>query len=98
MGKKDEVSPDLYVAAYGDASVAEEDWNGLKQLADDDLLEIEALARSIATPTARFTSRTPPKKRARAPRSAPWGGALVDLIFSTVAARHRRDPHHLRPT
>lgn len=51
MGKKDEVSPDLYVAAYGDASVADEDWNGLKQLADGDVLEIEALARSIATPT-----------------------------------------------
>ena len=33
MGKKDEDSPDLYVAAYGDASVADEDWNGLKHVA-----------------------------------------------------------------
>jgi hypothetical protein len=57
MAKKDEASPDLYVAAYSDGSVAEEDWNALEQLAADEVLEIEALPWSISTRTGSPMSR-----------------------------------------
>jgi Transposase, Mutator family len=81
MGKKDEVSPDLYVAAYGDASVAEEDWNALKQLADDDVFEIEALALVNRDADGKIHVKDTSEEMGKGATIGALGGALVGLIF-----------------
>ena len=34
---------DLYVAAYGDPDAAQQDWDGLKELAKDKVISVDAL-------------------------------------------------------
>jgi uncharacterized membrane protein len=81
MAKKDEVSPDLYVAAYSDPSVAEEDWNALKQLADDDVLEIEALALVNRDADGKIHVKDTSQESGKGATIGAVGGALVGLIF-----------------
>jgi uncharacterized membrane protein len=81
MAKKDEVSPDLYVAAYSDPSIAEEDWNALKQLADDDVLEIEALALVNRDADGKIHVKDTSQESGKGATIGAVGGALVGLIF-----------------
>jgi uncharacterized membrane protein len=81
MAKKDEVSPDLYVAAYSDPAVAEEDWNALKQLADDDVLEIEALALVNRDADGKIHVKDTSQESGKGATIGAVGGALVGLIF-----------------
>jgi hypothetical protein len=39
----DDAPIDIYVAAYGDAVSAQQDWDGLKELAKDKVISVEAL-------------------------------------------------------
>jgi hypothetical protein len=73
---------DLYVAAYGDASVAEEDWNALKQLADDDVLEIEALALVNRDADGKIHVKDTSEETGKGATIGALGGALVGLIFT----------------
>ena len=81
MAKKDEVAPDLYVAAYSDGSVAEEDWNALKQLAADEVLEIEALALVNRDADGKVHVKDTSNETGVGATIGAVGGALVGLIF-----------------
>jgi uncharacterized membrane protein len=81
MAEKGEVSPDLYVAAYSDASVAEEVWNTLKRLADDDVLEIEALALVNRDADGKIHVKDTSHETGKGATIGAVGGALVGLIF-----------------
>jgi uncharacterized membrane protein len=43
MSTDTDAAVDLYIAAYADPDLARRDWDALKQLADDDLIKLEAL-------------------------------------------------------
>ena len=72
---------DLYVAAYLDAGAAKEDWDALKQLADDDVIKVEGLIL-VSRGTDGKIKVEDDFHTAR--KGAGWGavgGALVGLIF-----------------
>src|SRR4249920_3103384 len=72
---------DLYIAAYPDPDAARVDWDALKQLADDDVIELDGLVLVSRRSDGKIhvdddfhTTR----------RGATWGavgGAVVGLIF-----------------
>jgi uncharacterized membrane protein len=43
MASRTDSSVDLYIAAYGDPKAAEHDWNDIKTLAKEDLIDVEGL-------------------------------------------------------
>ena len=81
MAKHDEAPHDLYVAAYSDASVAEEDWNALKQLAADKVLEVEALALVNRDADGKIHVKDTTNEAGIGAKIGAVGGALVGLIF-----------------
>jgi uncharacterized membrane protein len=81
MAKKDEVAPDLYVAGYSNTSVAEEDWNALKQLAADEVLEIEALALVNRDADGKIHVKDTSQESGKGATIGAVGGALIGLIF-----------------
>jgi uncharacterized membrane protein len=72
---------DLYVAAYSDPDAARDDWNVIKQLAEDDVIKVDGLIL--------VSRRTDGKIHVdddfhTARRGAEWGavgGAIIGLIF-----------------
>ena len=81
MAKQDELPHDLYVAAYSDASVAEEDWNALKQSAADKTLEVEALALVNRDADGKIHVKDTTNEPGIGAKIGAVGGALVGLIF-----------------
>ena len=43
MASATDAPVDLYIAAYGDPDAARSDWDGIKQLAKDDLIKVDGL-------------------------------------------------------
>jgi uncharacterized membrane protein len=43
MAPKAQAPVDLYIAAYGDADAAQRDWDGIKQLANDNVIDVDGL-------------------------------------------------------
>lgn len=81
MAKQDEDTHDLYIAAYSDASVAEADWNALKKLAADDVLEFEALALVNRDSDGKIHVKDTTNEVGIGATIGAVGGALVGLIF-----------------
>lgn len=81
MAKKDEPPHDLYIAAYPDASTAEEDWNALKKLVADKVLEVEALALVNRDSDGKIQVKDTSRDTGVGATIGAVGGALVGLIF-----------------
>jgi uncharacterized membrane protein len=81
MSTLTEAPVDLYVAAYADPDAARDDWNVIKQLAEDDVIKVDGLIL--------VSRRTDGKIHVdddfhTARRGAKWGavgGAIIGLIF-----------------
>ena len=43
MASATDAPVDLYIAAYDDPNAARDDWDGIKQLAKDDLIKVDGL-------------------------------------------------------
>jgi uncharacterized membrane protein len=81
MSTLTEAPVDLYVAAYSDPDAARDDWNVIKQLAEDDVIKVDGLILvsrrydgKIHVDDDFHTAR----------RGAAWGavgGAVIGLIF-----------------
>ena len=81
MADKDEVPQDLYVAAYSDSAAAEAAWNSLKQLAADDVIEVEALALVERDSDGKIHVKDTSHETGTGAKIGAVGGALVGLIF-----------------
>ena len=77
MSDEDDVTLDLYVAAYREPGTAEEDWNTLKRLAADDVIKVGALALVNRDSDGKLHV----KDTTNEPGIGAVGGALVGLIF-----------------
>lgn len=81
MAEKDEAPQDLYVAAYGDSAAAEAAWNSLKQLAADEVIEVEALALVDRDSDGKIHVKDTSHETGTGAKIGAVGGALVGLIF-----------------
>ena len=81
MADEDEVTQDLYVAAYGDSAAAEAAWNSLRQLAADDVIEVEALALVERDSDGKIHVKDTSHETGTGAKIGAVGGALVGLIF-----------------
>jgi uncharacterized membrane protein len=72
---------DLYVAAYPDPTSAQEDWDALKQLANDDVIKVDGLILVTRDSDGKIKVKD---DFHTARKGAKWGlvgGAVVGLIF-----------------
>ena len=81
MAENEEAPQDLYVAAYGDPAAAEAAWNSLKQLAADDVIEVEALALVERDGDGKIHVKDTSHETGVGATIGAVGGALVGLIF-----------------
>jgi uncharacterized membrane protein len=81
MADKDEAPHDLYVAAYSDLAAAEAAWKSLKQLADDEVIEVEALALVERDSEGKIHVKDTSHEAGTGAKIGAVGGALVGLIF-----------------
>ena len=79
--EKDEAVEDLYVAAYSDPGTAEEDWNTLKELATEGVIEVEALALVNRDSDGKLHVKDTTNEPAIRAVAGAIGGALVGLNF-----------------
>ncbi len=77
----DDTTQDLYVAAFSVPSTAEEAWKALKQLADDDVIEVEALALVNRDSDGKIHVKDTRNETGIGAIVGTVGGALVGLIF-----------------
>ena len=81
MADQDEAPQDLYVAAYSDSAAAEAAWNSLKQLAADEVIEVEALALVERDSDRKIHVKDTSHETGTGAKIGAVGGALVGLIF-----------------
>ena len=81
MAKDDEATHDLYIAAYGDGSAAEEAWNAVRLLAADKVIEVEALALVNRDSDGKIHVKDTSHETGIGATIGAVGGALVGLIF-----------------
>jgi uncharacterized membrane protein len=81
MAKKDAPPLELYIAAYADASTAEEDWKGLKQSAHEDAISVEALALVNRDDDGKVHVKDTSRETGVGAAIGAVGGAVVGLIF-----------------
>ena len=78
---KDEAPQDLYVAAFDDADAAEAAWQAVKQLAADEVIEVEALALLTRDSDGKIHVKETTHETGAGAAIGALGGALVGLIF-----------------
>jgi uncharacterized membrane protein len=81
MAKSTDAPVDLYVAAYLDADAAQEDWDALKKLANDDVIEVEGLILVSRGDDGKIKVEDDFHTAAKGAAWGAVGGALVGLIF-----------------
>jgi len=81
MAKKDASPLELYIAAYTEASTAEEDWNALKQSAHDKTISVEALALVNRDDDGKIHVKDTTRDTGVGAAIGAVGGAVVGLIF-----------------
>src|SRR6478735_3625277 len=81
MSDKDDATLDLYVAAYRESGMAEEDWNTLKGLAADDVIKVGALALVNRDSDGKLHVKDTTNEAGIGAVVGAVGGALVGLIF-----------------
>ncbi len=81
MGSDSNAPVDLYIAAYPDAKGAQEDWDAVKQLAQDDVIKVEGLILVSRDADGKINVDD---DFHTARKGAAWGavgGAVIGLIF-----------------
>ena len=82
MAKTDEASAhDLYIAAYGDGSVAEQAWDAVRLLAADKVIELEALALVNRASDGKIHVKDIGHETGIGATIGAVGGVLAGLIF-----------------
>ncbi|GAA3634997.1 DUF1269 domain-containing protein [Microlunatus ginsengisoli] len=81
MPKKDEEPLELYIATYSDSSVAEAEWNALKQSAHDKTVTVEALALVDRDEDGKVHVKDTTRETGVGAAIGAVGGAVVGLIF-----------------
>jgi uncharacterized membrane protein len=72
---------DLYVAAYSDPAAAQQDWDGIKQLARDKVVTVEALVLVSRDDDGKIHVKDNAHEVGLGAAVGAVGGALVGLIF-----------------
>ena len=71
----------VYVAAYGDDGAAQGDWDALKQMANDDVIEVDGLVLVSRDADGKVVVKDDAHTVKRGTVIGAVGGALVGLIF-----------------
>ena len=78
---QDDAPLDIYVAAYGDATAAQQDWDGLKQLAKDKVISVDALVLVSRDDEGKIHIKDNAHDAGLGAAVGAVGGAIVGLIF-----------------
>jgi uncharacterized membrane protein len=81
MPSENDVPVDLYVAAYSDLDAAQDDWDGIRQLAKEDLIAVEALVLVSRDADGKIHERDNAHTVGIGGVLGAAGGLLVGLIF-----------------
>jgi uncharacterized membrane protein len=71
----------VYIAAYGDDTAAQGDWDALKQLEDDDVIELDGLLLVSRDADGKIDVKDDAHSVKRGTTIGAVGGAIVGLIF-----------------
>ena len=72
---------DLYIAAYGDPDAARSDWDGIKQLAKDDLIKVDGLILVSRRDDGKIDVDDDFHETRKGAAWGAVGGAVIGLIF-----------------
>jgi uncharacterized membrane protein len=81
MTDQSEVPVDLYIAAYSDPDAAQADWDGIKQLAKDHVITVEALVLVTRDQDGKIDVKDNFHTVGVAAGLGAAGGLLIGLIF-----------------
>ena len=71
----------LYIAAYGDDSAAQSDWDTLKQMEDDDVIDLDGLLLVSRDADGKIDVKDDAGSAKRGGLIGAVGGAIVGLLF-----------------
>ena len=78
---QDEAPLDLYVAVYADPEAAQQDWDGIKQLAKDEIITVDALVLVSRDGDGKIHVKDSAHDVGIGATLGAVGGAVVGLIF-----------------
>ena len=76
-----DVPVDLYIATYPDPGAAQEDWDGIKQLARDELITVDGLVLVSRDADGKIRVKDDAHEGRKGAALGAVGGAVVGLIF-----------------
>ena len=78
---QDEAPLDLYIAVYDDPDAAQQDWDGIKQLAKDDIITVEGLVLVSRDEDGKIHVKDNAHDVGIGATVGAVGGAIIGLIF-----------------
>jgi uncharacterized membrane protein len=72
---------DLYIATYADPAAAQQDWDGIKQLARDDVIAVDGLVLVSRDDEGKIDIKDNANDVGRGATIGAVGGAVIGLIF-----------------
>ncbi|MFC5264063.1 DUF1269 domain-containing protein [Kribbella qitaiheensis] len=81
MGSDSKAPVRLYIAAYPDPKAAQEDWDAIKQLAEDDVIKVEGLVLVSRDADGKINVDDDFHTAAKGAAWGAVGGAVIGLIF-----------------
>lgn len=81
MGSNDQHAVDLYIAAYDDASVAEEGWNDVKELAKEEAIDVDGMLFVRRNEDGKIVVKDDAHDVRKGVKVGAVAGAVVGLIF-----------------
>jgi uncharacterized membrane protein len=81
MASATDAPVDLYIAAYGDPDAARADWDGIKQLATDDLIKVDGLILVSRRDDGKIQVDDDFHETRKGATWGAVGGAVIGLIF-----------------
>lgn len=81
MGSNEEHAVDLYIAAYEDASVAEDGWKDLKELAKEETIDIDGMLFVRRNEDGKIVVKDDAHDVRKGVKVGAVAGAVVGLIF-----------------
>ncbi|HEY8319931.1 MAG TPA: DUF1269 domain-containing protein [Amnibacterium sp.] len=78
---KSDVPLELYIAAYMDPDGAQQDWDGIKQMVADKVIDVEAMALVSRDENGKIHVKDDAHHARHGAKKGAIGGALVGLIF-----------------
>ena len=81
MASASDAPVDLYIAAYGDPDAARSDWDGIKQLAKDDLIKVDGLILVSRRADGKIHVDDDFHETRKGATWGAVGGAVIGLIF-----------------